>query len=363
MKRPTTFPGLRAQVPLAPRTTLQVGGAAQFFLEARSEAGLIGALRWAADRGLPVQVVGGGSNLLVADAGVAGLVVQVGLLGRAATTRADAVEVRAAAGEPWDALVAWTVERGWGGVECLAGIPGRVGAAPIQNIGAYGQEVGERLAWLRAFDREADALVTLAAGACDFGYRHSRFKAQPGRFVVLEVALRLTPGATGEVRYAQLADHLGTDTPSLAATRDAVLALRRGKSMVLDAGDPNHRSAGSFFLNPRVSTATADAVAAAAGPEAGRTMPRWPAADGEKLSAAWLIQRAGMAPGFGEGPVGLSTKHTLALVNRGGATAADVVAFAAAVRRRVHERFGVWLQPEPVFLGFDAPVAELLDGA
>lgn len=362
MARPTTFPGLRTQVPLAPRTTLQVGGAASHFLEARSDAAVVGALRWAADRGLPVHVLGGGSNLLVADRGVAGLVVQMSVGGRVAVSAADGVEVRAGAGEDWDALVAWTVERGWGGVECLAGIPGRVGAAPIQNIGAYGQEVGERLAWLRAFDREAGAIVTLGPGACDFGYRHSRFKAHPGRFVVLEVALRLTPGAPGEVRYAQLAAHLGTDTPTLAATREAVLALRRGKSMVIDAADPNRRSAGSFFLNPVVPTATADAVADAAGAE-GQGMPRWPTADGEKLSAAWLIQRAGMAPGFGEGPVGLSTKHTLALVNRGGATAADVVGFAAAVRRRVHDHFGVWLHPEPVFLGFDAPVAVLLGGA
>ncbi len=362
MARPKTFPGLCSNVPLAPRTTLGVGGAARHFLEATSEASLVGALRWAADRGLPTHVLGGGSNLLVADRGVDGLVVQVALGGRAAVDVEGGVEVRAGAGEGWDALVAWTVERGWGGVECLAGIPGRVGAAPIQNIGAYGQEVGERLAWLRAFDREADAIVTLGPAACDFGYRHSRFKAHPGRFVVLEVALRLAPGAAGEVRYAQLAGHLGSAEPTLAATRDAVLDLRRGKSMVIDPADPNRRSAGSFFLNPVVSADAADAVVAAAGPD-GEVMPRWPTADGEKLSAAWLIQRAGMPPGFGEGPVGLSTKHTLALVNRGGATAADVVGFAAAVRRRVHDRFGVWLHPEPVFLGFDAPVAELLERA
>ena len=356
---PSLPTALQRDVPLAPCTTLEVGGPARFFVRAHDERALADALAWADAEAIPVLLLGGGSNVLVADAGFPGLVLRASLPGRAARRVDGRARVTLGAGEAWDAAVAWTVAAGWGGVECLAGIPGRVGAAPIQNIGAYGQEVGERVHSVRAWDRILRAVVELDAAACGFGYRHSRFKAEPGRYVVLAVTLDLLPGAAGCARYTQLAARLGDAPADLTATRAAVLALRREKSMVIEPADPNRRSAGSFFVNPVVPAATADALAAGIGAP---DMPRWAAPGGVKLSAAWLIQRAGMAPGFGEGPVGLSTRHTLAIVNRGAALASEVVAFAGAVRRRVRAEFGVRLDPEPIFVGFDAPADALLDG-
>jgi UDP-N-acetylmuramate dehydrogenase len=344
----------RERVPLAPFTTLEVGGPARYLVEAADEATVVAAVVWAHRRGAALRVLGGGSNLVVADAGVDGLVLRIGL--RGITTRADgdAVLVTAAAGEPWDDLVAHTVARGWAGLECLSGIPGLVGATPIQNVGAYGQEVAETVTAVRAFDRAAGRAVTLAPGACGFGYRDSAFKRDPAaRHVILAVTYRLRPGGAPVVRYAELANHLaarGLAAPTLDDVRASVLAIRRAKSMVLEAGDPNRRSCGSFFLNPVLRADEAAAVAARAGDG---PMPRWPAPGGAvKLSAAWLIQRAGFQPGLTAGPVGLSTRHALAVVAHAGARAADVVAFARRLRDGVLDRFGVPLQPEPTLWGF-----------
>jgi UDP-N-acetylmuramate dehydrogenase len=339
---------------LAPRTTLGVGGPARWFVKARDEATLIAALDWAAARGVAVRVLGGGSNVVVADAGVDALVIQVALRGVEARAAGVAMDVTAAAGEPWDDLVRHAVERGWAGLECLSGIPGLVGATPIQNVGAYGQDVSQTITELRAVDRRDRRPLTLAAAECRFGYRDSLFRSgEPDRYVVLAVTYRLAPGGTPAVRYAELQRHLegrGLATPTLADTRDSVLAIRRAKSMVLDSGDENRRSCGSFFVNPVVPAADAARVAALAAP--GGAMPQWPEPDGRvKLSAAWLIERVGFTRGERAGPVGLSTRHTLAIVCHDGARAADVAAFARRVRERVVERFGVRLTPEPVFWG------------
>lgn len=338
------LPGLQHAVPLAPQTTLGVGGPARWFLEASDEAAAIAAIRRVDALGVPLLILGGGSNLLIADAGFDGLVMR--LPGGAPAVQGD--RWRLPAGAEWDRVVERAVGLGHAGIECLAGIPGTVGAAPIQNIGAYGQEVAEVIDEVVAWDRQRAAIVRLAQDACGFGYRMSRFKgADAGRFVVLSVALRLRPGGPPTLRYRDLIERIGP-APSLQQTRAAVIAIRRSKSMVVDPADPNSRSAGSFFMNPILSPEACAAVEARAPAD----MPRWPVDGGVKLAAAWLIERAGMPKGYGEGPVGLSTAHTLALVNRGGATAAQVRAFAEHVRDRVEARFGVRLHPEPQWIGF-----------
>lgn len=350
---------VRADVPLAPLCTLGVGGPARAYARVASDDDLRAAAAWAGERALPLFLLGGGSNLLVADEGFPGLVAHVDLRGVAARATEGAVEVEAAAGEDWDALVARSVAEGWAGVECLSGIPGRVGATPIQNVGAYGQDVAETIARVRCLELATGRTLELAGGDCGFGYRDSRFKGTDrGRFAVLGVTFRLRPGGAPALRYAELARAFeGRPEPSLADARATVIALRRAKSMVLDASDPNRRSAGSFFTNPTVAAGDARRVREAAallhGAAVADAMPAFPAEGGRvKLSAAWLIERAGLAKGYGEGPVGLSTHHTLAIVNRGGATARQVAAFARQVRDRVDERFGVRLEPEPVLLGF-----------
>lgn len=340
-------------VPLATYCTLGVGGPARFFVEARDEATVLDALDWANRRGLGFRVLGGGSNLVVADEGVDALVVKLALRGIAEREVDGSVELTVAAGEPWDDLVGRTVERGWQGLECLSGIPGLVGATPIQNVGAYGQDVSQTIVAVRVLDTRAGAVLSLGSAECRFGYRDSRFRSEePGRFVVLAVIYRLHPGGAPTVRYADVEKHLAARriaSPSLADVRDGVLAIRRTKSMVLDPDDENRRSCGSFFMNPIVGPAEAARVEALARDPA---MPRWPERDGRiKLSAAWLIERAGFRRGQRQGPVGISTRHALAIVAHDGARARDVVAFARHVQDAVAERFDIRLTPEPVFWG------------
>jgi UDP-N-acetylmuramate dehydrogenase len=349
-----------------------VGGPARYFLEAQSERSVVDALAWARSRGAPVVVLGGGSNLLVADRGLDALVLRVAIRGvtcAAPGTSPDDVIVEAGAGESWEALVARAVESGWAGIECLSGIPGDVGAAPIQNIGAYGQEVAETILRVRAVDRQSGEIIELDGASCGFGYRDSIFKREAkDRYAITSVTFKLRQGGAPTVRYAELARKLESassnpagaappPSPSLAAVRAAVLELRRSKSMLLDPSDENGRSAGSFFMNPTLDAAAFEGVkarvdaAGVVGP--GESMPAFPAAGGRvKLSAAWLIERAGLRKGTADGRVGLSTRHTLAIVNRGGATAAEILAFAQRVRATVLDRFGVALVPEPVLLGF-----------
>jgi UDP-N-acetylmuramate dehydrogenase len=344
---------VQERVPLAPLCTLGVGGLARWFVEARDEDDVARAVDCANERGVALRVLGGGSNLVVADGELDAVVLKIGLRGVHVTEGAGGVEVTAAAGEPWDDLVRLTVERGWAGLECLSGIPGLVGATPIQNVGAYGQDVSETVVAVRALDRRSGRVVALAAGDCGFAYRDSRFKSgEPERHVVLAVTYRLVRGGAPTVRYAEVERHLaarGVPAPSLADVRAGVLAIRRSKSMVIDPGDPNRRSCGSFFVNPIVTAEEGARIAAAAGDP---SLPRWPQPDGRvKLSAAWLIEHAGFRRGQSDGAAGLSTRHALAVVAHDGARARDVIAFARRVRDAVQARFGVRLTPEPVFWG------------
>jgi UDP-N-acetylmuramate dehydrogenase len=335
-------------VPLAALTTLGVGGAAEHFVRATDEASLVAALRWAKARGVSTRILGGGSNVVIPDGGVSGLVIRIGQRGRRFTPAGGLVELEVAAGEPWDGVVEESVRRDLQGLECLSGIPGLAGATPIQNVGAYGQEVAETIVRVRALERTTLDVVELEAKDCGFSYRDSRFKsAEPERFVVLAVTFALRPGGAPALRYAELTRHFaerGEQAPSLTAVRNATIALRRVKSMVFDRADENHRSCGSFFTNPIVTAEHAERV------ERSTTvpMPRYPQPDGRvKLAAGWLIERAGFEKGLRRGPVGLSTRHALAIVAHGGARAADVLALADEIRAGVRARFGVELVPEP----------------
>lgn len=335
---------------LADHTTLRVGGPARRLVAASTEDELIATVSSADEAGEPVLVLGGGSNLLVGDDGFAGTVVQVGHRGIVTDDvhACSGAFLTVAAGEPWDDVVAVAVSRGWVGVEALSGIPGQTGSTPIQNVGAYGQEVSQTIARVRTWDRQERRLRTFTASECRFGYRSSIFKAEPNRWLVLSVSFQLVLGdLSTPIRYGELARALGVDLGArapLAEVRRAVLALRRGKGMVLDPADHDTWSAGSFFTNPILSAEQAGALP----PEA----PRYPLPDGRvKSSAAWLIEHAGFGKGYGTPPATLSTKHTLALTNRGGARAADLLALARAVRDGVASAFGVRLVPEPVLVG------------
>ena len=352
--------------PLAPQTTLGLGGPARFFAEIDELADLLPALQWAEERRLAVFVLGGGSNLVVADEGFPGLVLRLRTRGMAWSEEGGEegggeARVEIQAGQPWDDVVAEAVRRNGAGIECLSGIPGSTGAAPVQNIGAYGQEVADVLRGVRVLDRHNLEMRDLDREACAFSYRTSLFKREPDRFVILSVTLGLVQGGSPCLRYAELAAALGGNTtPGLDQVRETVLALRRKKSMVIDDADENRRSAGSFFTNPIVTRQAAEEIAWRAA-EAGLVakpadVPRFTLDDGRvKLAAGWLIERAGLAKGFRMGPVGISSRHALALVHHGGGATADLLRLAMHVRAVVRKRFGVTLTPEPVFLGLAWP--------
>jgi UDP-N-acetylmuramate dehydrogenase len=342
-------------------STLGVGGAARWYLRAETADDVAAAHRWSRDHGVPLFVLGGGSNVVIADGGIESLVLHVAIRGLRFDAGADRTRVVAGAGEPWDRLVLDAVERGLAGVECLSGIPGTVGGTPIQNVGAYGQEVAEIIETVDVYDLDSGQFLTLPSSDCRFAYRMSRFKREdPDRFVVCGVTFRLQEGEPTAtypdiVRYLE-GEHLAS--PTVRDVRRAVLEVRRRKGMVLDAGDTDTRSVGSFFMNPIVTRSGRERVAAAAGAEPpGFVMKD----DRVKIPAAWLIERAGFRRGETDGAAGISGKHTLALVNRGGATARDVLRLATRIKRTVVDRFGVWLRPEPVFVGFgdDVDVAYL----
>jgi UDP-N-acetylmuramate dehydrogenase len=345
---------LRQYVPLAPRTTLGVGGSARYLLDARSENEIVEALTWANQRGVPVRVLGGGSNLVVADRGFDGLVLAIDLHGVTFSSPSGDAVLTAFAGEPWDAVVESAVSRGLAGLEGLSGIPGRAGATPIQNVGAYGQEVAETIESVRVIDRISLQAVELSAKECHFAYRDSFFKSEaPERFVVTEVRFALAERSPDAVRYPDLQREVARRelaAPTLAELRACVLAVRGEKSMLLDRTDPNGRSCGSFFLNPIVSVADVERVRAVT-TDVG--VPTYPQADGRlKLAAGWLIEQSGFAKGLRDGNVGLSTKHALAIVAHDGARAEEVARLSSRIREGVHARFGVTLTPEPNFWGF-----------
>jgi UDP-N-acetylmuramate dehydrogenase len=334
-------------VRLSAYTTLKLGGPARTFMEVTSEEDLVEAVRAADLAEEPVLILGGGSNLVISDRGFPGTVVHVATRG---INVQDGI-VTAQAGEEWDAFVARCVDDGLAGVECLSGIPGRIGATPIQNVGAYGQDVSETITQVRVYDRATGEVRTLTAEECRFTYRHSVFKGTD-RYVVLEVSFALADtGESRPIKYAELARTLGVEpgqTVPLKDARETVLALRRGKGMVLDPADPDTRSAGSFFTNPILTPSELAALEQRA-PEG---FPRFPERDGlTKTSAAWLIDKAGFTKGYGAGPARISTKHTLALTNPGDGRTEDLLALAREVRAGVHAAFGVTLVNEPVFIG------------
>ncbi len=386
---------LRVQenVPLAPLTTLKVGGSARFFVEAATEEDVLAALEYASSHRQQVFILGGGSNILVSDAGFDGLVVQIALKGirseppasaggqfdtptivvsppstdlappstrnyvlvRAFWPPADAggsdCVVTASAGEDWDEFVEYCVDRGLAGLECLSGIPGFVGGTPVQNVGAYGQEVSETIVSVRCLDRETNEIVTLSNADCDFSYRRSIFNSTVrNRFVVLSATFALKPGGEPKIVYKDLEERFAGGRPTLAETREAVLKIRAAKSMVIDPDDPNSKSAGSFFKNPIVDRSVLPALAEKARVDA---VPHFDAGgDLVKVPAAWLIEKAGFQKGFTLGNAGISTNHSLALINRGGARAREILELKDRISGTVAEIFEINLVPEPIFVGF-----------
>ncbi|WP_435283669.1 UDP-N-acetylmuramate dehydrogenase [Streptomyces koelreuteriae] len=341
--------------PLAPLTTFRLGGPATRLITATTDDEVIAAVREADEAGTPLLLIGGGSNLVIGDKGFEGTALVIATQGFSL----DGTRLELAAGEVWTDAVARTVEAGLAGIECLAGIPGSAGATPIQNVGAYGQEVSSTITEVVAYDRRTGETVTLANEDCAFSYRHSRFKSDPERFVVLRVrfALEDAGGLSAPLRYAETARALGVeagDRVPLASARDTVLKLRAGKGMVLDAEDHDTWSAGSFFTNPILTDTDFATFRARVKQRLGDDAepPAYPAGDGHsKTSAAWLIDKAGFTKGYGDGPVRISTKHTLALTNRGSATTEDLLTLAREVVAGVHEAFGITLVNEPVTVG------------
>ena len=341
---------VRNDVALAPLTTLRVGGPAARFVELVTEDDVVDAARSSESRGEPMFILGAGSNVVVGDDGFHGLVARIAIRGIEVGRDGGRVVLDVAAGEDWDQLVARTVDEQWGGLECMSGIPGLVGATPVQNVGAYGQEVRDTIVSVRAYDRHTRAFVEMAAPECRFAYRTSVFKGSQ-RWIVTRVRLSLAPAGEVVVRYAELARALQVAEGARHGSRlvrETVLSLRRSKGMVLDDGDPESVSAGSFFVNPIVDGSRLSDISV----RAGEAPPHFSAGDGlHKVAAAWLVERAGFAKGWGRGRVGVSRKHALALVNRGGASTSELLALAREIRDGVLARFGVALHPEPVFIG------------
>jgi UDP-N-acetylmuramate dehydrogenase len=347
---------IRENVPLAPYTTLRIGGPARYLASVHDEDELFEAIAFAAD--LPVFVLGGGSNVLFADDGFPGLVLQVAC--KSIVWSSDGV-VTASAGEDWDEFVEKCVERELAGIECLSGIPGLVGGTPVQNVGAYGQEVSETIASVRVYDRLTKQIVELSNASCRFAYRASIFNtSERERYIVLAATFALKPRGEPAIRYPDL-DHIFTDSstrPGLKDVREAVRSIRSRKAMLLVPGDPDGCSAGSFFKNPVVTVAFFERMTEDAKAEnaiaSDQEVPHYSVADGKvKVPAAWLIERAGFQKGYTRGRAGISSKHSLAIINRGGATAKEVLDLANEIRERVQAKFGVYLQPEPVLVGFE----------
>ncbi len=359
MTRSSTPVLLKEHQPLAAFTTLGVGGPARYYVDAREEGHLLDALEMVDADQWPVFILGGGSNLLVSDEGFPGLVIKIGLKGFR-SDEADRGRVTASAGEDWDSFVEDCVDLNLAGIECLSGIPGTVGGTPIQNVGAYGQEVSQTISSVRVLDRNAGTIMELESAARGFAYRSSIFNTEEkGRYVILSASFSLRPGGPPSIRYADLQRRFsGKGTaPTLGEVRRAVLDIRAQKGMIIRPGDPDSRSAGSFFKNPIVSAPEARQIEELARKKSrlapGQALPAFRLPDGNaKLPAAWLIENAGFTRGLARGKVGLSSKHALAIVNRGGATAREVVDFMREIQSAVNESFGVDLQPEPVFVGF-----------
>jgi UDP-N-acetylmuramate dehydrogenase len=349
---------LLENIPLAPLTTFKIGGPAKYYVEAATPGEVQEAVTFARSRDLPLFILGGGSNLVVSDAGWPGLVLKVALQGieqRAGHDENGSIIFEAGAGESWDRFVSHAVMARCAGVECLSGIPGSVGGTPVQNVGAYGQEVADTISFVEVLDLKDGQVRQLCREACGFSYRASIFNTtERGRFIVLRVTYALTPGGKPRIAYADLKRHFeGRETtPDLAETREAVRHIRALKGMLIVPGDADCQSAGSFFKNPVLSETEHEHLKQCAAAR-GLTVPSYPALEThKKVSAAWLVERSGFNKGFGFGRVGISSKHALAIVNRGGATAGEVIALKEQIQQRVEEIWGVKLEPEPVMVGF-----------
>ena len=342
-------------VPLAPLTTLKVGGPARYFIEAQTIAEVSQAIEFSQSRSLPLFVLGGGSNLVISDAGWPGLVLKIGITGINHRHGHDEVVFEAGAGEDWDKFVGFVVAHNCAGIECLSGIPGSVGGAPVQNVGAYGQEVANTIESVLALDLKDGQPHELCNNDCGFSYRTSIFNTtERGRYVILQVNYTLKHGGDAFIAYTDLKKYFAgwREKPTLANTRDAVRKIRAGKGMLITSGDDDCRSAGSFFKNPILSAEQYRALTARAAAKNLR-IPSYPALDAQKkVSAAWLVEHSGFSKGYSSGRVGISRKHALAIVNRGNATAADVLALKEDIQQRVNEIWGLLLEPEPVFVGF-----------
>lgn len=349
---------IRENVPLASFTTLRIGGPARYLAGARNEDELFEALAFAANLGLPVFILGGGSNVLFADEGYPGLVLHIAIKGISWSTDG---KVTATAGEDWDELVAQCVERDLAGIECLSGIPGLVGGTPVQNVGAYGQEVSETIASVRVYDRLARQIVELSNAGCRFSYRASIFNtSERDRYIVLAATFALKKQGEPAIRYPDLNQIFAgsSSKPALKDVRQAVRSIRSRKAMLLVPGEPDACSAGSFFKNPVVTAAFLERMTEDARTQTAiasdQEVPHYSAAAGQvKVPAAWLIEHAGFSRGYTRGRAGISSKHSLAIINRGGATAREILGLATEIQERVQAQFGILLQPEPVFVGFE----------
>ncbi|MCY7347026.1 MAG: UDP-N-acetylmuramate dehydrogenase [Pyrinomonadaceae bacterium] len=346
---------IQTNVSLAEYTTLKIGGRARFFVSAKSESEVIQALDFADTNDLKLFILGGGSNILIADEGFDGLVLQIALKGVSIVKeKGESVYVEAAAGENWDEFVAFCIGKNLQGVECLSGIPGLIGGSPVQNVGAYGQEVSETIVSVRCFDKSVSRIVELTNAECEFAYRASVFNSsEKNRYIVLAVIFALQLGGAPKIVYRDLQNYFVGQKPDLAETREAVLKIRAEKSMVLDAQDPNSKSAGSFFKNPIVSRENLAKIEKRARTIGFEAVPFFEIDENNvKIPAAWLIEKSGFDKGFEFGNVGISSRHTLAIINRGGATAQDVIGLKNFIQAKVQQRFAVELQPEPIFVGF-----------
>lgn len=344
---------IQQNVPLAPYTTLRIGGPARYFARVTTEAELLEAVTFARERSLPIFVLGGGSNLLVADSGFDGVVIHIAIDGAIdITIDGDNILYTVPAGIEWNTLVLSTCEQELSGIECLAGIPGSVGGTPVQNVGAYGQEVAETIDYVRAFDLKTNSFVVIPRRQCGFAYRRSIFNStECGRYIVTLVGFFFNPSKSPSLTYADLIKHFNGHQPNPLEVYYAVREIRRAKGMLIVEGDADSRSAGSFFKNPIVPRGTLDQIASVLGVTA-ENIPRYPAADDKiKLPAAWLLEKAGFVKGYTMGNAGISSRHTLALVNRGSATAADIFALRDAIQAKVRTLFGIDLEQEPVQIG------------
>lgn len=362
---------IQENIPLAPLTTFKVGGPARYFADCITESEVQQAVTYAAEQKLPLFVLGGGSNLIIADEGWPGLVLKVSIRGIGETATGF---FRVGAGEDWDKFVARAVKENYAGVECMSGIPGTVGGTPVQNVGAYGQEVAETIVYVRVLEIATGKIIELNKSECGFSYRNSIFNNhERGRYIVLWVAYQLTHNGEPHIEYADLKNYFSRSSapgspsragfgsardgveepPDLQQVRDAVREIRRSKAMLIVEGDEDCRSAGSFFKNPIVGRADADRIEQLAQQRApGKTLPRYPAPEGQvKLPAAWLVEQAGFHKGYSRGPVGISSKHSLAIINRGGATAKDILALKDEIQKKVLDVWAIKLQPEPVLVG------------